>query len=130
VAKKTAFKPGQVIWVPNVPDRNGVCKPQPRPLLVIDPAPSSQQDHLCCLCVSTDPEEDLDDPAMVMPWNAEDGDTTGLYQWCRVVLLWFVQIDQSAVEEVSGRVTPAFLGNIVHERKDALFWRQAKRRKP
>jgi hypothetical protein len=130
VAKKTTFKPGQVIWAPNVADRNGVRKPQARPLLVIQPAPSTRQDHLCCLCISTDPQDDPDDPAILMPWSAEDGDTTGLYQWCRVVLLWFVQIDQSAVEEVSGFVTAAFLGNVIYQRNETLFWHQARRKKP
>lgn len=130
MAKKTTFKPGQVIWVPTVPDRNGVPKPQARPLLVIEPAPLNGRDHLCCLCISTDPEDDPDDPAILMPWSADDGDMTGLYQWCRVVLLWFVQIDQSAVEEVSGRVTAAFLAKTIHQRNETLFWRQARRKKP
>jgi hypothetical protein len=65
-----------------------------------------------------------------LPWNAEDGDTTGLYQWCRVALLWFVQIDPSAVEEASGWITPAFLASVTQQRKEALFWRLAKPKKP
>jgi hypothetical protein len=63
-------------------------------------------------------------PAIEMPWDARTGDTTGLYKWCRVVVLWHVLVDQQNVEEVSGLVTPSFLERVMSEREAALLWRR------
>ena len=62
-----------------------------------------------------------------MPWDAKTGDTTGLYKWCRVVLLWHVLLDQKDVEEVSGIVPPSLLARIVSERENALLWKMARK---
>src|SRR5204862_7584119 len=102
---------------------------QPRPLLVIHPGPPTKESPLCCLCVSTDPKDDPDDPAIEMPWDATTGDTTGLYKWCRVVLLWHVLVDPGAVEDVSGLVPASFLERVIAER-DAALLRRLRRGKP
>ena len=120
MSKGKTYKPGQVVWVPNVPDRSGNAKPQPRPLLVIEPAPANRQSQLCCLAISTNPTEDPADPAIEMPWDAKDGGSTGLFEWCRVVLLWFVPVDQANVERQSGAVDLAFLARVMEERQRAL----------
>jgi hypothetical protein len=126
VGKGKKFRPGQVIWA-KVADRNGIVKDQPRPLLVIHPGPDNTQSPLCCLCMSTDPKTDPQDPAIEMPWDAKTGDTTGLYTWCRVVLLWQVLLDQKDVEEVSGVVAPSLLARIMSERESALLWKMARK---
>ena len=126
MGRKKRYRPGQVIWA-KVADRNGVIKDQPRPLLVIHPGPETSQTPLCCLCISTDPKTDPDDPAIDMPWDASTGDTTGLYKWCRVVLLWHVLLDQDTVTEVSGVVLSSFLDRVIAERENALLWRMARK---
>jgi hypothetical protein len=121
--KRSKFRSGQVIWVANVPDRNGVVKNVPRPLLVVKPDPIDWSSTLCCLCISTDPKNDPSDPAIEMPWDSENGSTTGLYKWCRVVLLWHVLVDQ-ADATVSGVVTDSFLNEVVTKREYALLSRR------
>ena len=44
-----------------------------------------------------------------MPWDAVTGDTTGLYEWCRVVLLWHVLLTRRMWSGRSGAVTLASL---------------------
>jgi hypothetical protein len=124
VGSRKRFKSGQVVWASKIPDRNGVAKDQARPLLVIRPDPVSVQSPLCCLAISTEPSGDPSSPAIEMPWDARTGDTTGLYKWCRVVLLWHVLVDPQNVEEVSGLVTPSFLERVMTERESALLWRR------
>jgi hypothetical protein len=51
-----------------------------------------------------------------MPWNAQDGDTTGLYQWCAVVLLWHILVQPGDVQQVSGLVNNEFLNRVISER--------------
>ena len=114
---KSKFCPGDVVWG-LVPDRNGVSKPNPRPLLVIDPGPETKEQDLVCLAVSTRKGDDEKDPAVEMAWDAEAGSTTGLFEWCRVVLLRCVLVDQQSVRK-SGRVTDAFLARITEERNRA-----------
>lgn len=58
MSKRKGFKPGQVVWVPNVADRNGNAKAEARPLLVIQPAPIDRRSPLCCLGISTVPGDD------------------------------------------------------------------------
>ena len=79
---------------------------------VIQPGPINRQCPLCCLCISTDPKDDPEDPAMEMPWDAGSGSTTGLFEWCRVVLLRHVIIDQDKVAKKSGSVNSAFLADV------------------
>jgi hypothetical protein len=124
VGSRKRFKSGQVVWASRVPDRNGFAKDEARPLLVIRPDPIGAQSPLCCLAISTVPDDDPSNPAIEMPWDARTGDITGLYKWCRVVLLWHVLIDQQNVEEVSGLVTPSFLEHVMSEREAALLRRR------
>jgi hypothetical protein len=128
VGKAKRIRPGQVIWA-KVADRNGVVKDQPRPLLVVHPGPDNARSPLCCLCISTEPKTDPEDPAIEMPWDAKTGDTTGLYKWCRVVLLWHILLDQEHVEDISGLVTPSFLSRVIAERENALFWKMARKKR-
>jgi hypothetical protein len=114
------------VWARDIPDRSGNVKPQARPLLVVQPGPIDRNSPLCCLAISTDPKLDPGDPAIEMPWDADDGGTTGLRAWCRVVLLWFVLVDQVLVEEISGSVDPLFLARVMDERDRALTIRRAK----
>jgi hypothetical protein len=53
-----------------------------------------------------------------MPWDANNGGT-GLFGWCRVVLLWFVQVDPSQVERRSGSVNPESLADVIARRARA-----------
>jgi len=115
---KPKFHPGDVVWA-LVPDRNGIIKPDPRPLLVIHPGPETEEQRLVCLCVSTRSWDDPNDPAIEMPWDAKTGSTSGLFEWCRVVLLWRVLVGQPSVIRKSGRVTDAFLARIIEERDRA-----------
>jgi len=127
VSKGSAIQPGSVVWAV-VPDRNGQNSKE-RPLLVIPPAPNGPGAMLCCLAISTEPGDDPADPAIEMPWNAEDGDTTGLYQWCRAVLLWHMLIDPSQVTDHSGRVTRKVLDDVLAAREVALAFPVKPRRK-
>jgi hypothetical protein len=128
LSKRKRHKAGQVIWA-RVADRNGVVKENPRPLLVIKPDPIGQS-HLCCLAISTRPGDDPDDPAIEMPWDAATGETTGLYAWCRVVLLWFVPVAQGEVVEISGAVTPSFLERVIAERAAAELRQLGRKQRP
>ena len=115
---KPKFRPGDVVWG-MAQDRNGVTKPERRPLLIIHPGPQTREQNLVCLCVSTRGGADPADPPIEMPGDAETGSTSGLFKPCRVVLLWRVLIDQRSVQK-SGRVTDAFLARVVAERELAI----------
>jgi hypothetical protein len=129
VKKGKSFKPGGVVWVPNVADRDGNVKTSPRPLLIIEPGPINQQSPPCCLSISTDPKDDPEDPAIEMPWDALGGSTTGLFEWCRVVLLWHVLVDQDKVAKRSGSVNSAFLADVASRREQALLAKLARGKK-
>lgn len=129
MAKPKRHKSGEVVWVRNVPDRSGAANAKPRPLLVIKPDPLSTESPLCCLGISTRPGDDPTDPAIEMPWDATNGSTTGLYEWCRVVLLWHVQVEQADVVEASGVVTGAFLENVLGQREQAKVWQLGRKGK-
>lgn len=125
MSKRKGYRSGDVVWVRDVPDRNGNAKPDPRPLLIIEPDPIDAGYPLCCLGISTRPGEDEKDPSVEMPWDAATGGTTGLFEWCRVVLLWFVQVaDQSQVVKRSGRVNADFLARVKAEREAARVFRR------
>ena len=119
---KSKYQPGDVVWA-IVKDRNGVEKPTPRPLLVIPPAADNTEQALCCLCVSTDPKLDPNDPTFELPWDADTGSTTGLYQWCAAVLLWFHTVDQNRVIDRTGHVSNAILAGVIEARNVARFFR-------
>lgn len=114
MGKGIRYRSGDVVWA-IVRDKNGYAKPDPRPLLVIQPDPPSKEHYLCCLAISTVP--DRDDPAMEMPWDAKTGDTTGLRKWCQVILLWHDLVHPDDVEEKTGVVTQAFLREVMERRE-------------
>jgi hypothetical protein len=118
MGKGKAIKPGWVVRATTL-DRNGQ-NPEERPFLVIPPAPNGPDAPLCCLAISTKPGDDPSDPAIEMPWNPYNGGITGLYKWCRVVVLWHVQLDQSRIEPC-GRVEAAFLADVLAAREIARF---------
>ena len=124
---KRKYKPGQVIWA-KVADRNGVIKPEPRPIVVVLTHPTNRKADLLGLAVSTRAEIDENDPVVEMPWDAETGSSTGLFQWCAVVLLWRVTVPQSDVERISGSVSDEFMKALSEKVKEAEFWRLQRRR--
>jgi hypothetical protein len=114
MGKGIPYKAGSVVWA-FIPDRSG-RNPERRPLLVIHPEPMNSDSNLCCLAISTVPDDNPADPAIEMPWNKEDGSTTGLFEWCRVVLRWHVLLSHEEVEDHTGRVTREQLARILSER--------------
>jgi hypothetical protein len=121
------YTPGQIVWA-HVPDRNGVAKPDPRPILVTITHPTDRKAPLMGHAISTDPKNDPEDPAIEMPWDAQTGSTTGLYKWCRVVLLWPVLVEQKAIAQTTGSVSPQFLEMTLAKIQEARLW-QLQRRK-
>jgi len=117
MGKRDLIKPGCVVWA-TIADRSG-RNIKNRPILLIPPPPNGPNAVLCGLAISTEPEDCDNDPAIVMPWNAANGDTTGLLEWCRVFLLWHVQVDQGTTK-TTGRVTTTFLDEILSARDRAL----------
>jgi hypothetical protein len=110
---------GAIIWA-RVPDRSGVVKNNPRPLLVTLVHPKDKNAPAVANCISTRRENSPDDPIIEMPWDAETGSTTGLYQWCAMVLGWQVIVKQDQIVEVSGRVPDELLRTI---KRKILDWR-------
>jgi len=109
---------GSVIWA-TVSDRNGQNR-KCRPLLVIEPLPSTKGAVYCCLAISTDPTTDPADPTIEIPWDKDSGDITGLYQFSRTVLLWHVQVDPGDIEDHTGRITQTQFNEIKRRRQFSL----------
>lgn len=119
---KPRYKPGQVIWA-RVPDRNGVVKDKARPILVILVHPKIRDAPLFGLAISTRADNyPQDDPVIEMPWDASTGSTTGLYEWCAVVLLWRVAVEQVDIERTSGAVSDEFMETLSEKMKEVEFW--------
>src|SRR5688500_9736875 len=108
-----------VVWPEGVPDRNGVVKPWARPLLITSVHPTDKKGPLVAHCISTRKDNPDCDPVVEMPWNASTGDSTGLYQWCAVVLRWFIILEQDQIQRVSGEVSGAFLADVIRRIDDA-----------
>jgi hypothetical protein len=121
---KRRIQPGDVVWAVTC-DRNGQNS-QERPLLAIPPAPLNPLAIICALAISTDPKDDPSDPAIELPWDANTGSTTGLYEFSRVVLLWPVPLEPVQVTQMTGRITAAELKHIVEQREIAKSFRPAK----
>lgn len=102
-----------IIWA-RVPDRNGVVKPDPRPLVIVDVHPTVKTAPVVAHCISTRPPQE-NDPIFPLPWNADDGSCTGLYQWCAVVLKWWVQVDQKQIVKTSGSIPPDMFESLLIE---------------
>ena len=125
---KRKYKPGQVVWA-KVADRNGIVKDIPRPILVLMVHPNVRDADLIGLAVSTRADiHPEDDPVVEMPWDAQTGSCTGLYQWCAVVLLWRVMVRQSDIQRTSGAVPSEFMTSLEATLKDAEFWHSQKRK--
>jgi hypothetical protein len=122
---RSKYKPGQIVWA-RVPDRNEIIKGEPRPILVLLTHPSDKRAPLWGIAISTRKDIDPKDPTIEMPWNAETGDTTGLFEWCAAVLLWFVQVPQETIERISGCVNEEFFA-MVQQRVAEARSEQAKR---
>lgn len=122
MGKGSEYRPGTVVWA-TVTDRNG-ANPKTRPLLVIEPAARNNAAVLCCLAISTDPADDPSDPTENIPWDAVTGSSTGLYTFSRVVLLWFVQLEQRDIVERSGEITKSQLTRILVRRQQEMQFRR------
>jgi hypothetical protein len=124
---KPRYKPGQIVWA-KVPDRSGIIKATARPVLIVMVHPTVRTAPLRGLAISTRRDIDPDnDPIVEMPWDAKTGSTTGLYEWCAAVLLWPVDVEQSAVEKVSGAISDELLAEVGRKLEEARFWRSQKR---
>lgn len=111
-----------VVWA-KVPDRNGIVKPQPRPLLVTSVHPTNKKAPFVAHCISTRRENPPSEPIFEMPWDAKTGDRTGLYRWCAVVLRWSVIVEQDQVEDISGDISDEMLAEIRRRIADAAIWK-------
>jgi len=110
---------GMVVWA-RVPDRHGIVKDAARPLLVTSVHPVDKKGPFVAHCISTRAEVDPQDPYIEMPWDAQTGAGTGLYKWCAVVLKWSVIVEPIDVEEISGKVSPAFLAKVKQTIADVI----------
>jgi hypothetical protein len=93
------------------------------PIIGDSSRPINRDAILCCIAISTVPGDDPNDPAVEMPWDAKTGSTTGLYRWCRAVLLWHVSLEQSKVTDHTGRITKTQLDEIIAQRENAMAYR-------
>ncbi len=109
-----------VVWA-KVPDRSGIVKPDPRPLLITGVHPTIKNAPFVAHCISTRTELNPLDPVFEMPWNAQTGSTTGLYEWCALVLRWSLIVDPKDVEDISGTVTDSMLASIQQRIVDAQW---------
>jgi hypothetical protein len=125
---KPRYKQKQVVWA-KVPDRNGVVKDQPRPVLIVLTHPTDKRAPLYGLGISTREDLDPSDPTIEMPWDAQTGSTTGLYKRCAVVLLWAVHVPQEAIAEVSGSVSDEFFEMVSRKMEEARFWKMQQQTK-
>src|SRR4051794_14098056 len=86
-----------IVWA-RVPDRSGVIKPNPRPLVILSVHPNKKGPFVAC-CVSTQPAADTDEPIFELPWDAQTGSSTGFYKRCAAVIRWQVIVEQTDVDE-------------------------------
>ena len=108
-----------VVWAAGVPDRNGIIKPVERPLLITSVHPTDKKAPLVAHCISTRRDNPASDPVAEMPWDANTGSTTGLFEWCAVVLRWFVILEQDQVTKITGHVSDEFLDDVLQKIADA-----------
>jgi hypothetical protein len=126
---KPKYRPGQIIWA-SVPDRHGVIKPNPRPILLTLVHPTVRSAPVMGLAISTRGDIDpQNDPVVEMPWDAKTGASTGLFEWCAVVLLWPVSVEQRDIVKVSGSVPSDFLEKVSDRLKQARFWQAQRNQK-
>lgn len=101
-----------VVWA-KIPDRNGYIKPNPRPLLITSVHPTDKKAAFVANCISTRLDNRASDPTIEMPSDSKTGAGLGLFCRCVVVLRWIVQVDQSRVVDVTGRVDSEFLNFVI-----------------
>jgi hypothetical protein len=102
------FENGMVVWA-KVPDRNGVVKPTPRPLLITAVHPTNKKAPFVANCISTQLDNRATDPAVEMPSDPKTGSGLGLFRRCVVVLRWVVIVEQGQVVDITGKVDREFL---------------------
>ena len=107
-----------VVWA-KVPDRNGVVKSNPRPLLITSVHPTNKKAPVVANCISTRLENRECDPTIEMPSDPKTGNGLGLYTRCVVVLRWVVLVEPDRIVDVTGKVEPEFL-NFVLSRIELL----------
>jgi hypothetical protein len=118
---KSKYKVGDVVWA-IATDRSGNNSKE-RPHLVIHPGPDNKLQSLYCLCISTDPKEAPDDPAIELPWAADGTASTGLREWSRAVLLWHRFVEQEEVLRRTGNVPQRLLAHVIEQRQIAMDYR-------
>jgi hypothetical protein len=124
---RSVYRPGQIVWA-KVPDRNGIIKPVPRPILVVMIHPTVRTAPVIGLAISTRPDiHPENDPIVEMPWDAQTGSCTGLFEWCAAVLLWPVRVEQNQIESVTGAISPELLALVGEKLKEARFWASQRR---
>jgi mRNA-degrading endonuclease toxin of MazEF toxin-antitoxin module len=109
---KGKFEIGMVVWA-KVPDRNGHIKANPRPLLVTSVHPANKKASFVANCISTRLDNRASDPTIEMPSHPKTGAGLGLFCRCVVVLRWMVNVEQSRVVDVTGKVDPEFLNYVL-----------------
>ena len=100
-----------IVWA-KVPDRNGIIKPNPRPLLILSVHPKLKDAPFLAYAISTRQDDPAAEPHVEMPWDPNTGHCTGFYQWCAVVLRWPVFLRQDQVEEIGGSIPASMLAAI------------------
>ena len=113
-----------VVWA-RVPDRNGIIKPNPRPLVITSIHPTDKQAPFVAYCVSTRPAEETDEPIFELPWDAQTGSCTGFYKRCALVLRWQVIVEQDQVDQTIpfGQIPEEMFHAIVRAIDDAKTWK-------
>jgi hypothetical protein len=106
------FKNGMVVWA-LVPDRNGITKPDPRPLLIISVHPKLKRGPFVAVAISTRADISPSDPVIEMPWDSATGGGIGLRKYCCAVLGWKPIVDPGDVLECTGEVQPDFLDRVL-----------------
>ena len=118
---KRKFRKGMVVWVSGIPDRRGAVKDRPRPLLITGLHPSVKAAPFVAYAISTRKELSARDPYYELPWDAETGGRTGLFDWSAVVLKWSILVEQRDVIDVSGSVSDEMLAEIQRKIVDAQW---------
>jgi hypothetical protein len=114
-----------IVWA-RVPDRSGIVKPDPRPLVITAVHPSVKKAPFVAYGCSTRPEKDTDEPIFPLPWDAQTGGTTGFQQWCALVLRWQVIVEQDQVDQTIpfGEIPPELFEKILRAIDDARTWQR------
>lgn len=101
-----------VVWA-KVPDRNGIIKANPRPLLITSVHPTRRDAPFVANCISTRADNPPDDPVIEMPWDPKTGAGLGLFSRCFVVLRWVLTVEQHHVVDMTGKVDPEFFSYVL-----------------